>query len=355
MGDVAGPGVARALAELDPHVVEELLVRDVAGDLRVADPDLLQPAERPFLVHPLAEGGAVVERHPQLRIGDEHLEAAAVQVEVGDDLLVEQPDDVGARADHVPVVGERLLERAGAAEPVARLQDEHLVAGPGEVGGAGEPVVAAADDDDVPAPRGELTDRRRQPDPAEAIGDGVHDRAAEVGPGDAGDELVDAVLGRVERPGPGVRRGQAALHRLAGGPVLPVGEVPEVDGVGRVEAVARGDLGRERPGALDVRAVGGERGHQVRHDVVGMQADEQVGVADEVHDAAQLVLGEAGDRGAAAAAGQRHRLGRRDEVHRAAHPLPGQVEVVAARRRADPARARGGSSSSGSTPGSSRR
>ena len=88
--------------------------------------------------------------------------------------LVEQPDDVGARADHVPLVAERLLERARAAEPVARLEDEHLLAGAGEVGGAGEPVVAAADDDHVPAARGQLADRRGQPDPAEPVGDRVH-------------------------------------------------------------------------------------------------------------------------------------------------------------------------------------
>ena len=84
-----------------------------------------------------------------------HAVAVAAQVELVDDPLVEQPDDVGARADHVPSVVERALERAGAAELVARLEHEHRPAGPGEVGGGGEPVVAAADDDGVPRRGGE--------------------------------------------------------------------------------------------------------------------------------------------------------------------------------------------------------
>ena len=78
--------------------------------------------------------------------------------------------------------------------------------------------------------------------------------------------------------GPGRACGdvQAALHRLARGPVLPVGQVPEVDGVGRVEVRLLGDLLRERPRAFDVGAVDGQRRHQVGHHVVGVQADQQV-------------------------------------------------------------------------------
>ena len=50
-----------------------------------------------------------------------------------------------------PGVGERRVERGGAAELLAGLQHEHRTAGPGEVGGGGEPVVAAADH--APRPR----------------------------------------------------------------------------------------------------------------------------------------------------------------------------------------------------------
>ena len=92
----------------------------------------------------------------------------ALELELGDHDRVEQADDVGAGADHVALVGERALEGAGAAELVAALEHEHRLAGLGEVGGGGEPVVPAADDDRVPVARGELGDRRRQPDPATA-------------------------------------------------------------------------------------------------------------------------------------------------------------------------------------------
>ena len=58
-------------------------------------------------------------------------------------------------------------ERRRAAEPLAQLEHQHPVAGAGQIGGRGEPVVAAADDDRVPLAGGELGDRRRQADPAE--------------------------------------------------------------------------------------------------------------------------------------------------------------------------------------------
>ena len=67
-----------------------------------------------------------------------------------------RPDDVRARADEVAVVGERPVQRGGAAELLAGLQHEHGTPGAGEVGGRGEPVVAAADHHDVPPPGGQL-------------------------------------------------------------------------------------------------------------------------------------------------------------------------------------------------------
>src|SRR3954453_6879333 len=68
-------------------------------------------------------------------------------------------------------------------------------------------------------------------------------------PGNQGNPLVDGVLPRGQWPGAEVWRGGAALDRLASGPVLPVGQVPEVDcvrGVDRVagEVPAAFDLGR---------------------------------------------------------------------------------------------------------------
>ena len=77
------------------------------------------------------------------------VEAVARQLELADDLGPEQRDDV--REDREPEAREELLGDRGAAEDVALLEDERLQPGPGQVGGADEPVVAAADDDRVVA------------------------------------------------------------------------------------------------------------------------------------------------------------------------------------------------------------
>ena len=108
------------------------------------------------VVEPLAERRAVRERDPQVGVGDVDLEAALRELELVDHEVVEQAHDVGARAHDEVGVGERALERARAAEPLAALEHEHRLAGPGEVGRAGQPVVAAADHDGVPVARGEL-------------------------------------------------------------------------------------------------------------------------------------------------------------------------------------------------------
>ena len=116
------------------------------------------------LVEPLAEGGAVLEGDPEVGVGREEAQAALAQAELVDDDVVEQPDDVGAGADHVAGIRERALEGAGAAEALAALEDEHALAGAREVGGRGEPVVAAADDDRVPVAGRELADGLGQAD-----------------------------------------------------------------------------------------------------------------------------------------------------------------------------------------------
>ena len=108
----------------------------------------------------------------QSRVGDPEAQAAGVQREVLDHRLVEQPEDVGARADHVALlVCERPLQGRRAAEALAALEHEHRLPGAGEVGRGGQPVVAAADDHRVPVARGEGGDRLGQADLAERRGD----------------------------------------------------------------------------------------------------------------------------------------------------------------------------------------
>ena len=141
-------------------------------------------------------------------------------------------------------------------------------------------------------------------------------------------------------PGEAERGGQPALDRLAGGPVLPVGQVPEVDGIGRVEAGPLERLGRERPRALDQRAVRRERHQPVRHDVVRVQAEQHVREDREVDDRAQLIRGQAAKRHAATVPVERH--GRRAvaQRHPAADPRPAGRVVLATARRAHPAQLR---------------
>ena len=126
------------------------------------------------VVEPLAEAGAVLERDPEVGIGDVDVEAALPELELLDHDLVEQPDDVGAGADDEVGVLERALERAGAAEPLASLEHEDPLAGLGEVGGGGEAVVAAADDHRVPVACGQLLGGRGESDLAEPLCDRVH-------------------------------------------------------------------------------------------------------------------------------------------------------------------------------------
>src|SRR5262249_50962831 len=106
------------------------------------------------------------------------LEAAALEVELVDHQLVEQPDDVGAGADRVALVGERALERAGAAQPLPALEHQDLLARLGQVGRRGQAVVAAAHHDGVPVRLRQFLARSRQPAPPEPRRDLVHLRTS---------------------------------------------------------------------------------------------------------------------------------------------------------------------------------
>ena len=156
----------------EPQVVRAL------GAQRVADagvePDVLAVAaavgvaelrHRAVLVDPLRERAAVVARDGHVGVlgpQRDQLVAVAVQRELLDHERVQQPGEVGAGRDRE--ARPRLLERARAADLVAALEHEHAAPGAGEVGGGGQPVVARADDDGVPAPGGQIGGRHA-PDP----------------------------------------------------------------------------------------------------------------------------------------------------------------------------------------------
>ena len=74
---LADPGVALAGAQALADLVEEVLVGPVALDVGLAlTPSASRSALRAGVVEPLAERGAVLERDPQVGVGDVDLEAA---------------------------------------------------------------------------------------------------------------------------------------------------------------------------------------------------------------------------------------------------------------------------------------
>jgi hypothetical protein len=90
----------------------------------------------------------VVERRER-PVQRQDLEPVAAEVEVADDLRPEQGDDVGRDAE--PEAGDDLLGDGGPAEHLAALEDNDAHAGPREVRGGDQAVVAAPDDDGVVA------------------------------------------------------------------------------------------------------------------------------------------------------------------------------------------------------------
>ena len=127
-------------AHLDHRLA--VLVVGLGVDLRVPRDlaaRLVVVVDAPEVVAARHRGERAVQR--------QDLEAVARQVELADDLGAQQRHDV--RADGELETGEDLLGHRGAAEHVAALEDEDLLArlAPGRP--RDETVVAAADDDDV--------------------------------------------------------------------------------------------------------------------------------------------------------------------------------------------------------------
>ncbi len=173
-GGIPDPGVALALAQQLADVVEELLVCPVALDVLGRDAEVLQARLRLCIVQPLPECGPVLERDPEVRVGDPVAQPAAPELELIDHEVVEQADDVGAGTDDEALVSERALERRGAAQPLPALEHQHALAGTGQVGRGRQAVVPATHDDDVPVARRQVLHRRRQAHLTEVGRDLVH-------------------------------------------------------------------------------------------------------------------------------------------------------------------------------------
>ena len=128
-----------------------------------------------------------------------------------------------------------------------------------------------------------------------------------------------ALVGRVAA-GRVAAGANALLRELADAPVLAVHLVPEVDGVGGVEAVRPDRLGLEVPLADDLGPVDRTRPQGVEHHVVGVERDERVREEREVVDGVVLGRVEPRDRRALGVPVAAHGLGALVERHGPAAP-----------------------------------
>ena len=173
LGRVADPRVPPAVAQRTADPAEERAVGEVAVD--VAWGECVDGGSAPVVVVPQGDRRAVLEGAPQVGVDDLDPVPVPAQAELVDHQRVEQPDQIGARAHHEPVVLERALERARTPETCPALEHEHGEPAAGQVGGGGQPVVAATDHHDVPVPGGHVGHRHGQADLAEDV-EGAHDQ-----------------------------------------------------------------------------------------------------------------------------------------------------------------------------------
>ena len=152
---LAQPGVTRALPQRPPHPREQLLVAEQPGDIAGSDRGHLRRAAR--VVVPQRQRRAVLERAPQMRVHAMDRIAVLSQPELAHHDRVQQAHNVGAGADQVAGVGERPGQRAGTADLLAGLQDQHRPPHPGQVGGGREPVVPGTHHHRVPAARPQIS------------------------------------------------------------------------------------------------------------------------------------------------------------------------------------------------------
>jgi hypothetical protein len=90
------------------------------------------------------------------------VKSASGQFELFDNFWMQESGKIGAgrHADGRMRFRERLLDGAGATDAVAAFENENALAVAREIGGTGEAVVAGADDDHVPRPGSEFSNRR---------------------------------------------------------------------------------------------------------------------------------------------------------------------------------------------------
>src|SRR5215212_9343190 len=158
--------------------------------------------------------------------------------------------------------------------------------------------------------------------------------AFEVSTGHRRHELARRRLVRRERSLPVAARRGTPLYTLARFPVLPVGQVPELDRVRRIETFTLDYLPREQPLALNGGPTRGKGPEAVRHHVVGVGTDEEVGEELVVVNLPLLSVRKVRQPRGETLPRERHGLGVILELHGPAEPDPPRLVVLAALRRA---------------------
>ena len=90
---------------------------------------------------------AIGQRQEILRAALDDAQAMLVQLEIANDLWLQQAHRIGR--GRVAEAGPKFLRHRGAADDTAPLNDAHAQARHAEIGRAGQPVVAGADDDGI--------------------------------------------------------------------------------------------------------------------------------------------------------------------------------------------------------------
>jgi hypothetical protein len=127
IGRVPDPDVTVAAAKGPPNAAEELDVGAVPLDVSGSEgPDGGRASIR---ILPQGDRAPVFKRTPQVGVDHRHLVSAPAQVELVHDQRVEQPHQIGARADAPGRLREWLLNGACATELIPTFEHQHGPAG----------------------------------------------------------------------------------------------------------------------------------------------------------------------------------------------------------------------------------
>ncbi len=127
------------------HPLQKRVVARILDGIFHAELGDLAVAERE--VGPHRQAAAIGQRRERRRRARQNLEPVFPQLQLADDFREKQADHIGGGRDLV--ARPELLGGRAAAQHVPPLEHAHLLPGPGQIRGANQSVVSAADDDCV--------------------------------------------------------------------------------------------------------------------------------------------------------------------------------------------------------------